>query len=314
MKTSVQTLALFGLLLLTGCAMTPPDYGYTRPFKFGPRKAVVKTYDTGHFRTNYDALVAGGETDKAKAERDRIVFELLYFIDSSHGQFERDTTASKVWVDVGSDFAILGLSGAGTVAGGEATKAILAAIVGGIQGAQLTVNKRVFRDHAIEALQAQMNAAMMKRKAEIITRMKKGVEDYPLDLALSDVVEYYYDGTFTRAFQNLVTESKKQEEVASGEVSKAIKAATEGQIDDLSFITAQIKAIRTAADEQKALERTMRILAAAGNILTVPGIDVSTITTRDQAMEKLGDLQDELWKPENRAKLPQIRKLFETDQ
>ena len=138
-------------------------------------------------------------------------------------KFTRNALANKNWLDVGSDFAILGLSGAGAVVGGAETKAILAAIVGGVQGAQLTVNKRVFREQAIEALEAEMSAAMMARKAEILERMKKPVDEYPLDLALSDIVEYYYDGTFTRAFQNLVAQAKQQQTESETAVKKAIR-------------------------------------------------------------------------------------------
>ena len=68
-----------------------------------------------------------------------------------------------------------------------------------------------------------MRAAMLKRKAEILQRMGTSVERYPLELGLGDIVDYYYDGTFTRAFQNLVSESKRQEQEAGAAVSETIK-------------------------------------------------------------------------------------------
>jgi hypothetical protein len=243
-SNAVSVMAAGALLMLlmfatSGCALLPPDYGYKRPFAFGPDKQKLAEYKTGEFRVTYDALARQGVTNQEKSaearlERNRIVTELLYSIDAAHGQFTRDSLANKGWLDVGSDFAILGLSGAGAVVGGAGTKAILAAIVGGVQGAQLTVNKRVFREQAIEALEAEMSAAMMARKAEILERMKKSVDEYSLDLALSDIVEYYYDGTFTRAFQNLVAQAKQQQTESEKAVKKAIRpeaaAATAGPV------------------------------------------------------------------------------------
>lgn len=303
---SALRLLLAGAFLGTaGCALWPPDYGYKRPFPFGPDQRTLVTYQNGTYRNHYNDLVMAGQLEPARLERNRILQELLYAIDSSHGQFTRDSIANKGWLDVGSDFAILGLSGAGAVAGGAGTKAILAAIVGGVQGAQLTVNKRVFREQAIEALQAQMGAAMLKRKAQILERMKTGVDEYSLDLGLSDIVNYYYDGTFTRAFQNLVAQAKNEQEAAATNVAAALRpAAAPEQIDDMAFLTDQLKALRTAPEPSAALERARKLIGALGG-------NPAEVASLDQALEKLRSLVDDLVKPENRGRLPQTRKVFE---
>jgi len=304
-KWRIATFWLLPLLLLTGCA-SHFDYGFKKPFEFGPTKADLSSYEKGTFRADYDRMVKTNNLVGARIERDRILQQLMYYITASHGQFTRNTTATKEWIDVGSDFAILGLAGAGTIVGGEEVKAILAAITTGVQGAQMTVNKRVFREQAIEALQLQMRAAMMRRKAEILDRMKQGVDVYSLDLGLNDIVEYYYDGTFTRAFQNLVSGAKKQEESANQDISDTIKTpASQPQIDDMKFITGQIKEIRTAADKTKALDRAKKIFKALK-------IEATEVDSLDKAVEKMGDLQDDLLKPENRDQIPMVRKLFET--
>ena len=82
--------------------------------------------------------------------------------------------------------AVLGVTSAGAVAGGAATKAVLSAVAGGIVGSKLAVNKELLAQQAMEAIQAQMRANMQLRKATIITNMTNTVDKYPLELGLSD--------------------------------------------------------------------------------------------------------------------------------
>ena len=56
-------------ILASGCAITPPDYGYKQPYRFGPRPERVKEYEAGTFRKEYDEAVKKKQMDEAKLER-----------------------------------------------------------------------------------------------------------------------------------------------------------------------------------------------------------------------------------------------------
>jgi hypothetical protein len=118
----------------------------------------------------------------AKRERNRILGELMYIIDVEHGDFERTFRGSKTGFDLTTDLALLGLSGAGAVAGGVHTKTILAAIATGVKGAEVSVDKVVLQQQTVEAILAQMRAAQLRRKAIIISSMKLSTSDYTLEL------------------------------------------------------------------------------------------------------------------------------------
>lgn len=226
MKNKNFVLLLFSIVpMFTGCALFQKvgNMGYNEPFEFSSSKVRKHSYLTKDFRKDYDGAKDQGAAGEptARRERDQILGELMFIIDSDHGKFERSLRGGKTSFDLFSDFALLGLTGAAAVTGGAETKAILAAIATGVKGAELSVNKRVFQDQAIEAIQAQMRSAQLLRKSQIIQSMAKPTTKYTLDMGLSDIVQYFYDGTLARAFQNLVADAKKKEGQAEDKVSEA---------------------------------------------------------------------------------------------
>ena len=239
MKIKTASLLLLFTLLAAlggGCKCfkyVTKDYGYQRPMKFSDPSLAKHDFTAHHdapnyFRKEYDSWMANtvdtNASINAKRERDAILSELMFMIDGAHGEFERDTRAIKSTADFVAELAVLGVTSAGAVAGGAATKAVLSAVAGGIVGSKLAVNKELLAQQAMEAIQAQMRANMQLRKATIITNMTNTVDKYPLELGLSDVANYYYDGTMARALQNMVQTAKEKEKEADKSVQEAIKS------------------------------------------------------------------------------------------
>ena len=219
--------------LLSGCALSRmfTDYGYERPYKFENKNMAKHDFTAEHgakkyFRKDYDDFMFKSQTNEAKFERDAILGELMLLVNGAHGEFERDTRAIKTTADFISDLAVLGVTSAGTVAGGAATKAVLSAIAGGITGTKLAVNKDLLQEQAVEAIHAQMSASMNECRARIISNMTNSVARYPLELGLADISEYYYAGTFAHAIQSMVQEAKKKDEIAKAKVQDAISGTT----------------------------------------------------------------------------------------
>ena len=242
-------------IVLTGCKTQMRDFGYDKPYEFTSKDVRRYKYLDGKFREAYDQALKNKDWAKAKIERDQILGELMYLIEASHGDYERSMRFHKTTFDVITDFTLLGLTGAGAVTGGAETKAILAAVATGVKGAELSVNTRLFKDQTIEAIQAQMRAAQAQRKEAILRRIDKPATEYTLELGLSDIVQYYYDGTLTRAFQNLVADAKEKEKKAEVGVTKALLSkATPEQIQNIGKLTDMLDKLVTAGDRAKAIQ------------------------------------------------------------
>lgn len=232
LSCSKATLIFSALLLLATTSCTAwnnihnLDYGYKRPFNFEDPKYLKNDYTNPNnpkwFRHQYDVDMAANDFDNARLERDQILSELMYAIDAAHGQYERNTRIGKDTLDFISDIGILGTNAAGTVTGTAEIKSILHAISGGIASTQSAATNRFLADQAIEAIQTQMRAQMKERKADIIKNMQQDVKKYTLDMGLSDIVNYYYDGTFTRALQNMTKSATDKEQQAKTDVKDAI--------------------------------------------------------------------------------------------
>ena len=300
-KTAGLSLLLLFIVTVNGCKT--PDWGYRKPFEFSSQKVRKLNYVDGSFRRGYDEAKAANDEVAAKRERDQILSELMYVIDAAHGDYERAMQAHATAFEVVSDFALLGLAGAGATVGGAETKAIISAISGGVKGAELSVNKRVFRDKTIEALQAQMRAAQTRRKAEIIRRMKRPTADYTLELGLSDIVQYYYDGTLTRALQNLVADAKEKEKQAEGNVSTNLflRRASAVEITTVEHLTDQLDALVRNPDQTTARAKAERILKALG-------VEVQPNETAQQLYLKLQEQIDAT--DTDRSLLPKLSKAF----
>ena len=158
---------------------------------------------------------------KAKIARDQIIGELMAAVEMQHGEYEREMRFRKTTGGIAFDFAELGLTGAAALVGGAEVKGILAAIATGVKGAELSVNRRVWEEMTLQAVQSQMRSAMISRKAQILLSMEKPVSNYSLELGLADVSEMFYDGTITRAMQALVKDANASETVARGALLKA---------------------------------------------------------------------------------------------
>jgi hypothetical protein len=218
MKTRLLLLALLPFIL-AGCAETVT--GYKRPYDFVSPTVRKNSYKNRNFRKAYDDMVANKQFDEAKMERNQILSELMAIIEAEHGEYERSMLFRKSLWDTVLDFTELGLTGAAAVSGGAQTKAILAAIAAGTKGAEISIDKNVLHDHAVEAIQTQMRATQKLRKAQVIQSMQTNVTAYPLDLGLADIFEFYYDGTIARAFQNMVKDAKDKEEDADDSLADA---------------------------------------------------------------------------------------------
>lgn len=131
----------------------------------------------------------------------------MALIDQDYHQFEFALENEKNAKDLISAISVLGLTAAATVVAGPETKTILSALAGGVTGVNLAADKVFFKEMTLQAIRNQMRTLRSTKKADILTHKQSDVQHYSLDMAVSDVVDYYYCGYVYRALDELVNAS-----------------------------------------------------------------------------------------------------------
>jgi hypothetical protein len=223
MKSETQKGAVIlgmGILLLawihtSGCAAVKRNaVGYTKPDTPVELNATTLQFNyttpasSNYFRTAYAAAKTNSQPfGDQQAVRNQIIDELMALIDQDFHKFEFNLENFNNGRNLVASLASLGLTTAATVVGGAETKTILSAIAGGVIGANLAVDKVIFKELAIQAIRNQMRT-MRAQKAPIIKTSKQlTVSEYGLNATLADIIDYYYCGYVYRALDELLLQS-----------------------------------------------------------------------------------------------------------
>jgi hypothetical protein len=193
----------------TGCTTNRPLWGgANKPPILRSKVILVFNYTdskaTNYYLTFYNAAAVG---DGQQSARNQILNDLMTLIDSNYHQFEDNLRGDKATQELGADIATLGLTAASTVVGGAETKTILSAIATGVVGVNSSIDKEVFQNNTVQALQLQMRAARSAVETKLINGMKQEIKDYPLQYGIRDIVAYYYAGSLNDALLGLVQNS-----------------------------------------------------------------------------------------------------------
>jgi uncharacterized membrane protein YiaA len=159
--------------------------------------------------------LAATDPAAAVAARNRFISGRLVQIDLQYIQFIRSLTADKQRLDTAGDLLNLTLNVAGTLTGGERAKANLAAAATALNGTKTTVDKQYFYEKSMDALVGTMNAKRKVVLVGILTGLAtKTVDEYPFELALTQLNEYYMAGTLNGAIQFINVQSAEQEKAS----------------------------------------------------------------------------------------------------
>lgn len=210
--------------VLVGCRTVTKHYAPEPEAAFAFKEGVTLQFAytdpkaTNFFRTVY--RTAAGPKEQRRVRND-VIDELMGLINQNYRKYEVDLRAGRTTFDVLSTLTAMGLTAAATAVGGEETKTILSAIATGVLGANAAVDKALFKDLTTEALASQMQALRAERAKLIFEGRKKSLDEYSLNNALDDLVEYYNAGFVTRALQALVVKTGEAAKQAQEEANEA---------------------------------------------------------------------------------------------
>jgi hypothetical protein len=142
------------------------------------------------------------ESDK-RMFRDEVILGRIRAIDLHFDIFRKSLTKEYVTLNLGSDLSVLGLNAAGVIVPTASTKAIFAAISGGLVGAKGTIDKDVFYEKTIAVLFSKMDALRKERLVMIRTGLGLNTDKYPILQAMIDVEDYFNAGTLPGAIMGI---------------------------------------------------------------------------------------------------------------
>jgi hypothetical protein len=155
--------------------------------------------------SNYYLTVYNNAAPPEKVKtRNAILNDLMGMIDFNYHEFEDTLHSEKVLKNATADVVTMGLTAASTAVGGAEAKTILSAIATGVVGASASLDKNVFQNNTVEALELEMRSLRAQKEQDLIVGMADTDAHYPLQSGIRDVIAYYYAGSLTDAMLGLV--------------------------------------------------------------------------------------------------------------
>jgi hypothetical protein len=243
-------LVMAPVLLLSGCAgkfvkpVTPSVVVIPPPSGKDGGNYTLEKYKTD-LAAYSSASESASATDVAKAIRlrNKMAYSLMAEIDYVFGDYETKLFLNEGSFHVASDFVQLGLAAGSTVAIGARGKTILSALLSGVTGTSLSVDKNFFRQQTVEAITSSMEANRDRIKTIILQQLKQDTTTYPFEAARSDLIKYFFAGTLSGGLLELHQTAAANAKTQQGKMNQVqvtnISAVDVKSITDLNAAIAQ---------------------------------------------------------------------------
>lgn len=162
---------------------------------------------------DYQELYKKSAKDDAKRYRNDYINEMFAMIDEEQLHYQLSLRQTRAFADFFMDLGVLGLTAAGAVVGGEATKAILSVAASGLTGTKIAVSKAFYEESAISAILNQMDTSRNEKKLLIREKMISAIDDYPMSQAKAEMLEYLFSGSIIVAIKGLAEEAGARKRV-----------------------------------------------------------------------------------------------------
>ncbi len=217
-------------------------------------------YTLGNYQQDLSAYSAASG-DSAKALRNKMVYGVMAEIDYAFYTYEIKLYVNEGAFNVGADFLQLGLAAGGTIANGARAKTVLSAVLSGVTGVNLSVDKNFFRQQTVQAIASSMDANRDRTKSVILQQLAKDTTVYPYQAARADLIEYFFAGTLPAGLQQLHEDSavNAQRERSALNLLQ-VSGITQADLTSATDLNAAIAAAFRSGD----LSKVIATLQAAG--------------------------------------------------
>ncbi len=280
------TVSLLALTVgLSGCAnrlerSRLPDVFVDPP----PSRSTNGTYSLSAFNTDFAAYTAATlnatpTEPAATTARNKMVYGVMAEIDYVYGNYEIALFMNEGSFRVATDVLQLGLGMASTITNGARSKTVLSAVLTGVTGTSLSIDKNFFRQQTVQALISSMQAGRDRVKAIIIQRLNDPVTSYPFQAARSDLAAYFFAGTLPGALQQLNQ-----------------TAAAKADDQRIALNNIQLTDVRTATNFNKAVASAFKTtdLSKVIVFLQAMGVSVDENSSSETVEKALRDLSNKV--------------------
>lgn len=203
------------------------------------------TYSIDDFNKDYDEykeyLTEPLQIELATMQRDIMINRIRVVIEGNYRVYETELFGKRALFDTTGDIFELGLSTASTISTVNNVKTILSAILTGVKGSRLSIDKNFFREKTTEIIVSKMRASRDYTKNEIIKKMSHfDAKGYNFEEAWVDLLEFYYAGTLQGGIQALANEAASD----AAKASKETKQTTVDRIELTKFTSDERENIR----------------------------------------------------------------------
>jgi hypothetical protein len=331
MKSLLLVAIILSTLVLTGCPKSKPNV----PPAIAQRLA---NYELNRFTNDlnaYDCAAFGFITDteggkggrcpanskddaQARQIRDRVIDRLKTNIDANYQDFENQLFTGRAKTNILFDIVDLGSTVAATITNGERAKTIISAALTGVKGGRKSIDENVFRERTTQAIISQMQTSRARVETTILQNKRtKGIDEYSLDEALNDLINYFYAGSLQKGLQDLAQEAGQDAVEAKAAVQReklraGTKARAEAAVSARDRFNALFKDALTPPIDLEKQAEAIKIAKQALKELTKedpdPNIKTSDLfTALDAAMEKAAESEDGLNRVRKALGLPEVR-------
>jgi len=201
-----------------------------------------------------------------KQWRNLLIGECIAHYDANFATFIRQLHVQAVSTGLGLDLAALALTGAGSVASAGAANALSAASTG-VLGASTAINKDLFYQKTLPAIEAAMAANRAQVYARIKTAEQGDETHYTLEDARHDLRDYEAAGSIDGAIAHITANAKQTEAASNAEVKALfvvpiVEQATQAR---KAALAKYIKSLKLPADK-KTLDAIAKALGASSNV------------------------------------------------
>ena len=254
-----------------------------------PGRQAGGNYTLAQYDTDLTAYGAANGDDAVKL-RNRMTHSLLAEIDYAYYDYETKLFLNEGRFHIGSDFLQLGLAAGSTVTNGARAKTVLSALLSGVTGTSLSLDKNLFSQQTVQAIMSSMEANRDRIKTVILQELSKDTTAYPFQAARADLIKYFFAGTLPggllqlhqQAATNAQAEQSNLNTVQVTNISAADVASTTQvnqavakafQSGNLTKIVAFLKAMGAVTEDNPPKEKVEAALRDLGRkIATDPGL------------------------------------------
>jgi hypothetical protein len=198
----------------------------------------------------------GSGADAVKI-RNKMVYSIAAEIDYAFYDYETKLFVNEGQFHVGADFLQLGLAAASTVSIGARGKTILSALLTGVTGMNLSIDKNYFRQQTVQAIASSMEANRDQIKTTILKQLSQDNTAYPFAAARADLIRYFFAGTLSGGLQKLgqtaATDAQASKTDLTNQQVKPAPSFTAADIQCVEAVNTAIAAGNKSNDQSKAI-------------------------------------------------------------